>query len=79
MENSRLEWQKLHDEIKDTQLYMMRLGLGSLSLALALQGKYLGDAVEAIEKLKESRRNKPTDRLVNLYLGRAIQGSGAIR
>ena len=70
LEDSRLKWQKIQGEIEDAKLYVIRICAGSASLALALQGNYLGDAAEAIKKLKEIRKNKPTDDLVNRYLGR---------
>lgn len=65
-------------EVKDDTKYSTQVTMARGSLALALQGKYLGDAALAIIALKDLRDGAyATDRFVNLLLGRLHKALGS--
>jgi hypothetical protein len=65
--------------IQDAIIYARTIQSASASLALAVQGKFVSDAELAVKDLVELRAKLPTDRVVNLYLGRMYKVLGRLK
>jgi hypothetical protein len=65
--------------IQDEITYAKAIQSASASLALAVQGKFVSDAELAIKDLVELRAKAPTNRVLNLYLGRTYKVLGRLK